>query len=58
MDIRTGVTVDQIVRQSDVVTAHLRDGLSLNVEQVLVSVGRGFPCGIGLEKAGVQVGSR
>ncbi len=59
VDIRTGVTVDQIVRQPDLVTAHLRDGLSLNVEQVLVSVGRGFNSrGIGLEKAGVQVGTR
>ena len=58
VDIRTGVTVDQIVRQPDLVTAHLRDGLSLNVEQVLVSVGRGFNSrGIGLEKAGVQVGT-
>ncbi|MCS6263304.1 MAG: dihydrolipoyl dehydrogenase [Nitrospira sp.] len=59
VDIRTGVTVDQIVRQPEIVTAHLRDGLSLNVEQVLVSVGRGFNSrGIGLEKAGVQVGTR
>ncbi|MCS6288559.1 MAG: dihydrolipoyl dehydrogenase [Nitrospira sp.] len=59
VDIRTGVTVDQIVRQPEIVTAHLRDGLSLNVEQVLVSVGRGFNSrGIGLEKAGVQVGAR
>ncbi|MDR4480956.1 MAG: dihydrolipoyl dehydrogenase [Nitrospira sp.] len=59
VDIRTGVTVEQIVRQPDVVTAHLRDGLSLNVEQVLVSVGRGFNSrGIGLEKVGVQVGAR
>ena len=59
VDIRTGGTVDQIVRQPDLVTAHLRDGLSLNVEQVLVSVGRGFNSrGIGLEKAGVQVGTR
>ena len=59
VDIRTGVTVDQIVRQPEIVTAHLRDGLSLNVEQVLVSVGRGFNSrGIGLEKAGIQVGTR
>jgi dihydrolipoamide dehydrogenase len=51
--------VDSIVRQPDLVTAHLRDGLSLNVEQVLVSVGRGFNSRrIGLEKAGVQVGAR
>ena len=59
VDIRTGVTVDNIARQPDVVTVHLRDGLSFNVEQVLVSVGRGFNSrGIGLEKAGVEVGSR
>ncbi len=59
VDVHTGVTVDQIVRGADVVTAHLRDGLSFNVEQVLVSVGRGFNSrGIGLEKAGVEVGSR
>ncbi len=59
VDIHTGVTVDQIVRGADIVTAHLRDGLSLNVKQVLVSVGRGFNSrGIGLEKAGVEVGSR
>ena len=59
VDIHTGITVDQIVRQPDVVTAHLRDGLSFNVEQVLVSVGRGFNSrGIDLEKVGVEVGSR
>ncbi len=59
VDVHTGVTVDQIVRGADVVTAHLRDGLSFDVEQVLVSVGRGFNSrGIGLEKAGVEVGSR
>lgn len=59
VDIHTGVTVDSIVRQPEVVTAHLRDGLSFNVEQILVSVGRGFNSrGIGLEKAGVEVGSR
>ena len=59
VDVHTGVTVDQIVRGADVVTAHLRDGLSFEVEQVLVSVGRGFNSrGIGLEKAGVEVGSR
>lgn len=59
VEIRTGVTVEQVVRQPEAVTALLRDGLSLKVEQVLVSVGRGFNSnGIGLEKAGVQVGSR
>jgi dihydrolipoamide dehydrogenase len=59
VEIRAGVAVEQVVRQPDAVTAHLRDGLSLNVEQVLVSVGRGFNSkGIGLEKAAVQVGTR
>jgi dihydrolipoamide dehydrogenase len=59
VEIRTGVTVDSILRQTAMVTAHLRDGQSFNVEQVLVSVGRGFNSrGIGLEKTGVEVGSR
>ncbi len=59
VEIHTGVTVDSIVRQPDLITAHLRNGLSFNAAQVLVSVGRGFNSrGIGLEKAGVQVGPR
>lgn len=59
VEIHTGVTVDSIVRQPDLVTAHLRNGLSFNAEQVLVSVGRGFNSrGIGLENVGVQVGPR
>ncbi|HVG01303.1 MAG TPA: dihydrolipoyl dehydrogenase [Nitrospira sp.] len=59
VEIHTGVTVDSIVRQPGIVTVHLRNGLSFNVEQVLVSVGRGFNTrGIGLEKAGVEIGSR
>jgi dihydrolipoamide dehydrogenase len=59
VDVHTGVTVDSIDRKPDVVTAHLRNGLSFNAQQVLISVGRGFNSrGIGLEKAGVDVGSR
>ncbi len=59
VDVRTGVTVEEVIRHPDVVAVHFRDGLSLNVEQVLVSVGRGFNSrGIGLEAAGVEVGSR
>ena len=59
VDIHTSVTVDSIVRESGLVTAHLRNGLSFNVEQVLVSVGRGFNTrGIGVEKAGIEIGSR
>ena len=59
VDIHTGVTVDSIVREPGLVTAHLRNGLSFNVEQVLVSVGRGFNTrGIGVEKAGIEIGSR
>ncbi|MCC2641224.1 MAG: lpd [Nitrospira sp.] len=59
VEIHTGVAVEQVSRQPEAVTAHLRDGQSLNVEQVLVSVGRGFNSkNIGLEKAAVQIGSR
>ena len=59
VDIHTGVTVDSIDREHGLVTSHLRNGLSFNDEQVLVSVGRGFNTrGIGVEKAGIEIGSR
>lgn len=58
VDVRVGVTVESLARQADVVSVHLQDGQSLNVNQVLVSVGRGFNSrGIGLERAGVHLGS-
>ncbi|WP_447972449.1 dihydrolipoyl dehydrogenase [Nitrospira sp. Kam-Ns4a] len=59
VDIRTGTTVERVARDGSAVTATLAGGDSLTVETVLVSVGRGFHSkGIGLEKAGVQVGPR
>jgi dihydrolipoamide dehydrogenase len=57
--IRTGTTVEKIERRDDVVKAVLKDGTVVEVEKLLVSVGRGFNSkGIGLEKIGVQVGTR
>jgi dihydrolipoamide dehydrogenase len=57
--IRTGTTVEKIERRDDVVKAVLKDGTVVEVEKLLVSVGRGFNSkGIGLEKIGVQVGAR
>jgi Pyruvate/2-oxoglutarate dehydrogenase complex, dihydrolipoamide dehydrogenase (E3) component, and related enzymes len=57
--IRTGTTVEKIERRDDVVKAVLKDGTVVEAEKLLISVGRGFNSkGIGLEKIGVQVGTR
>lgn len=59
VEICVGAAVEKVERQPGVVRATLKDGMTIEVEQVLVSVGRGFnSTGIGLEKAGVQVGQR
>jgi len=57
--IKTGTTVEKIERGRDTVKAVLKDGTVVDAEKLLVSVGRGFNSkGIGLEKVGVQVGTR
>jgi dihydrolipoamide dehydrogenase len=57
--IRTGTTVEKMEGRDDVVKAVLKDGTVVEVEKLLVSVGRGFNSkGIGLEKIGVQIGTR
>jgi dihydrolipoamide dehydrogenase len=59
VEMSVGVTVEKVERQPGMVRAMLKDGAVVESEQVLVSVGRGFNSkGIGLEKAGVQVGKR
>ncbi|HEX2055682.1 MAG TPA: dihydrolipoyl dehydrogenase, partial [Nitrospiraceae bacterium] len=59
VEIRTGTTVERMEQSQGSLEAVLKDGGTLSVDQVLVSVGRGLNSrGIGLEKAGVQVGSR
>ena len=59
VELSTGTIVEKIERQPGMVRATLKDGVVVEVEQVLVSVGRGFNSnGIGLEKAGVQIGKR
>jgi dihydrolipoamide dehydrogenase len=56
--VQTGTTVEKVDRGASV-RATLKDGTTVDVEKVLVSVGRGFNSkGIGLETVGVQVGSR
>ena len=58
-ELSTGTTVEKVERQPGMVRATLKDGVVVEAEQVLVSVGRGFNSnGIGLEKAGVQIGKR
>ena len=57
--IHVGTTVEKVERRNESVTALLKNGMSVEVEQVLVSVGRGLNSkGIGLERVGVAVGTR
>jgi dihydrolipoamide dehydrogenase len=59
VDIRTATTVERLEQSHESLETVLKDGGKLSVDQVLVSVGRGLNSrGIGLEKAGVQVGAR
>ncbi len=59
VELYTGTTVEKVERPPSTVCARLKDGTVVEAEQTLVSVGRGFNSrGIGLEKAGVQVGKR
>ncbi len=59
VDIRTGTTVEKVERQAGSVKVVFKDGAEIVVDQVLVSVGRGFNSkGIGLEKLGVELGTR
>ncbi len=56
--IQTGTTVEKVDRGVSL-HATLKDGTVVEIEKVLVSVGRGFNSkGIGLETVGVQVGRR
>lgn len=57
--VLTGTTVERLERSSSTITAHLKDGMPVAAEKLLVSVGRGLNSkGIGLERVGVQVGRR
>jgi dihydrolipoamide dehydrogenase len=59
VELCVGTTVEKVERQPGTVRSILKDGTTIEADQVLVSVGRGFNSkGIGLEKAGVQVGKR
>ncbi|HET7438193.1 MAG TPA: dihydrolipoyl dehydrogenase, partial [Nitrospira sp.] len=59
VNIMTGTTVERLERNKETVTARFKDGIVLEVEKLLVSVGRGFNSrGIGLERVGVQTGRR
>ena len=57
--VHTNTTVEKLDRQNGTVKATLKDGTTILVEKLLVSVGRGFNSrGIGLEKVGVRLGTR
>lgn len=56
INILTGCTVSKVNKSGDLFTAHLSDGSSIAVDQVMFAIGR-HPniAGLGLEKAGVTV---
>lgn len=57
--IYTGTSVEKVELGNDIIKAALQDGTALEVDTLLVSVGRGFNSkGIGLETVGVKVGRR
>lgn len=59
VEILTGTTIEKVERQDGAIKAVLKDGTALAAEKLLVSVGRGFNSkGIGLERAGVEIGRR
>jgi dihydrolipoamide dehydrogenase len=59
VEIRTGTTVEKLEPSQESLDALFKDGSRLTVDQILVSVGRGFNSrGIGLEKTGVNIGAR
>ncbi len=57
--VHTGTTVEKVERGNGTLKATLRNGVSLEAEKVLVSVGRGFNSkGLGLEGVGIRLGGR
>ncbi|MGA6829022.1 dihydrolipoyl dehydrogenase [Nitrospira sp. NS4] len=59
VEVKTGTTIEQVAVRDGVVTAHLKDGSTIEAEILLVSIGRGFQSrDIGAEKAGVVLGRR
>jgi dihydrolipoamide dehydrogenase len=57
--VQTGTTVEKVERRDAGIAAVLKDGTAVQAEKLLVSVGRGFNSkGIGLERVGVQLGTR
>ncbi len=57
--VMTGTTVETLNCHAATISAQFKDGTSLEVEKLLVSVGRGFNSrGIGLDRVGVQTGRR
>ena len=59
VEIWTETSVEQVNSQEKSLAIILKNGQQLEVDRVLISIGRGFNSeGIGLEKIGIQVGPR
>lgn len=59
VNVVTGTTFERLERHGETVVAYLKNGTTLEVQKLLISVGRGFNSrDIGLEQVGVQTGQR
>ncbi|ALA58240.1 dihydrolipoyl dehydrogenase [Nitrospira moscoviensis] len=59
VEIRTGLTITAVDRRAGTLAVMLSDGATIETDQLLISIGRGFHSkGIGLERAGVATGKR
>ncbi len=59
VEVKTGTTIKAVERRPEGMAARLSDGTSVETDQLLVSIGRGFHSqGIGLERVGVALGRR
>jgi dihydrolipoamide dehydrogenase len=57
--VLTGTTVEKVEQSPELIVVQMKDGSTITVEKLLVSVGRGLNSrGIGLEQVGVTTGRR
>jgi len=59
VQLHLGTKVDKVVRSEAAATVTLENGVSLEAQMILVSVGRGFnTSNVGVEEVGIQLGTR
>ncbi len=59
VSVLTGTTIQKLERLPQSLLAHFKDGTTIAVDKLLISIGREFNShGIGLEQTGIQLGHR